>query len=117
MSDQYIEQPELLDEATKNKVRALKTLIEEVEATMFYEQRMATTADESLKDIMRHNRDEEIEHCCMTLEWLRRNMDTWDGQLKTYLFTEAPITEVEEIAMSGEGGETSAEGLNIGNLK
>ncbi len=28
--------------------------------------------------ILEHNRDEEIEHACMTLEWLRRNMAGWD---------------------------------------
>ena len=54
-----------------------------------------TVTDKQLKKIMAHNRDEEIEHACMTLEWLRRNMDGWDHELKTYLFTEEDITDLE----------------------
>jgi len=63
---------------------------------------------------------EEIEHACMALEWLRRNMAGWDEQLKTYLFTTEEITEIEE---SGEGEGKSPEGggevtdLGIGSLK
>ena len=34
----------------------------------------------------------------MTLEWLRRNDAKWDEVLRTYLFTEAPIIEVEHEA-------------------
>ena len=45
---------------------------------------------------MEHNRDEEIEHACMALEWLRRNMPGWDEELKTYLFTDGDITELED---------------------
>jgi hypothetical protein len=37
-----------------------------------------------------------MEHACMLMEWLRRNMDGWDEQLKTYLFTEKEITKVEK---------------------
>jgi len=44
------------------------------------------------KNIPVHNRDEKIEHACMTLEWLRWNMDTWDEELKNYLFTDGKIT-------------------------
>jgi hypothetical protein len=32
----------------------------------------------------------------MALEWLRRRVPAWDRQLRTYLFSEGPITEVEE---------------------
>ena len=46
--------------------------------------------------ILAHNRDEEIEHACMTLEWLRRNDSFFDRQLRTYVFSDAAITEVEE---------------------
>jgi hypothetical protein len=60
---------------------------------------------------MAHNRDEEIEHACMALEWLRRNMDGWDEQLRTYLFTSAPVTEVEET-----GGQSGDGSLKIGKL-
>ena len=49
---------------------------------------------------MAHNRDEEIEHACMALEWLRRNMNGWDEELRTYLFTSVPVTEAEETGES-----------------
>lgn len=117
---QYHEPVELLDEKARNIVRALNSLKEEVEAIDWYNQRVNATRDEELKAIMAHNRDEEIEHACMTLEWLRRNMPAWDEDLRTYLFTEGPITELEEIKTgdeNSEGSMKSENGLNIGNLK
>ena len=102
----YHEPVEELDQHTRNCVRALNSLKEEIEAVDWYHQRVAATKDEDLKAILAHNRDEEIEHAAMTLEWLRRNMDGWEEELKTYLFTEAPITEVEE---EGESEEESSE--------
>ncbi len=59
---------------------------------------MVTASDPELKSLVAHNRDEEIEHACMAIEWLRRNMPAWDEQLRMYLFTNAPITEIEEGA-------------------
>ena len=104
----YHEPVELLNEKTKDMTRILNSLKEEVEAVDWYNQRMDASKNEELRAIMKHNRDEEMEHACMALEWLRRNMDGWDEQLKKYLFTEGPITEIE-------GQKTS--GLNIGDLK
>ncbi|MFP4081303.1 MAG: encapsulin-associated ferritin-like protein [Candidatus Aminicenantes bacterium] len=77
--------------------RALASLIEELEAIDWYNQRVDVTEDQQLKAVLAHNRDEEIEHASMALEWLRRKMPRFDEELKTYLFTSAPITEVEEI--------------------
>lgn len=111
---QYHEPVEYLDERAKDIVRALNSLKEEIEAVDWYNQRVVSTKDEELKAIMAHNRDEEIEHACMTLEWLRRNMPGWDEQLRTYLFTEGPVTEVEEA--STESLENTS-GLSIGDLK
>jgi hypothetical protein len=37
----------------------------------------------------------------MVLEWLRRRDATFDEHLRTYLFTDVPITEAEEAATSG----------------
>jgi len=45
---------------------------------------------------MEHNRDEEIEHAIMTLEWIRRKNTKFDRNLRTYLFAEGPITEIEK---------------------
>lgn len=95
MSD-YHEPASELSQKTREYTRALKTLIEEVEAVDWYQQRVDLSKDPALKEIMAHNRDEEIEHACMALEWLRRNMPGWDEELRTYLFTEGEITELED---------------------
>ena len=114
----YHEPMELLDEKARNISRALNSLKEEVEAVDWYNQRVVASQDPALKEIMAHNRDEEIEHACMTLEWLRRNMDTWDEELRTYLFTEGSITAAEEGAEGGGApGTPEKSGLNIGNMK
>lgn len=113
----YHEPMELLDEHTRNCTRALNSLKEEIEAVDWYNQRVAATKDEKLKSVLAHNRDEEIEHAAMTLEWLRRNMDGWDEELSTYLFTEAPIEDVEEIGGSEEDDSSKNDDLGIGKLK
>ena len=74
----------------------MNSLIEELEAVNWYQQRVDATDDEELKAILAHNRDEEKEHAAMILEWLRRNDDAFAEELKTYLFTEGKITEIEE---------------------
>jgi uncharacterized protein len=76
--------------------RALASLVEELEAVDWYHQRSQTTGDESLKAVLRHNRDEEIEHAAMMLEWLRRRIAKFDEELRTYLFTSQPIMQVED---------------------
>jgi ferritin-like protein len=91
----YHEPPESLTSETRDFIRALNSLKEEIEAVDWYQQRMDVTSDKQLKKILRHNRNEEIEHACMVLEWLRRNMEGWDEMLKTYLFTEKDILKVE----------------------
>jgi ferritin-like protein len=78
--------------------RALESLKEEIEAVDWYHQRVDLARDDELRAVLAHNRDEEIEHAAMTLEWLRRNIDGWDHELREYLFTEAPIAEAEAEA-------------------
>ena len=114
---QYHEPVEKLDEKALDISRALNSLKEEVEAVDWYNQRVVASKDPSLKAIMAHNRDEEIEHACMTLEWLRRNMDKWDEELSTYLFKDGDITKLEGEATSGEDAENVDSNLSIGNLK
>ena len=77
---------------------AIASLMEEMEAVDWYRQRADDTDDESLKAILIHNANEEMEHACMVIEWIRRNDPKFDEQLRTYLFTDKPITEVEEEA-------------------
>ncbi len=111
---QYHEPTEELSKEARNFVRALNSLREEIEAVDWYHQRVDTTDDENLKAILAHNRDEEIEHACMTIEWLRRNMPGWDEELRTYLFTEGSITEAEE---GGEESKDNDTGLGIGKIQ
>jgi ferritin-like protein len=92
----YHEPPSELTDETRDKIRALVSLREEIEAIDWYQQRMDVTKDQQLKKILKHNRDEEIEHACMALEWLRRNMESWDEKMSTYLFTEKDIVKLED---------------------
>ncbi len=91
MSD-YHEPSKELSQKVRSLTRALNSLKEEIEAVDWYNQRADLESDESLKGILVHNMKEEIEHACMTLEWLRRNMDGWDDQLKEFLFKEGEIS-------------------------
>ncbi|MBV9284937.1 MAG: ferritin [Acidimicrobiia bacterium] len=103
--------------------RAITSLQEELEAVDWYDQRVAATSDESLAEVLAHNRDEEKEHAAMTLEWLRRRDPAFDLVLRTYLFTGAPIIEVEH-EVEGQGGGAGASqsragdgSLGIGSLR
>ena len=111
MSEYHEPDAELSDEV-RDQHRAITSFKEELEAVDWYNQRWAASKNESLRAVLAHNRDEEIEHACMTLEWLRRNMPKWDEHLRTYLFTEAPITEIEHAAKSAEATPTPAAGGN-----
>ncbi len=92
----YHEPPSELSAEVRDYSRALITLKEEIEAVDWYNQRLNATSDQQLKKILKHNLEEEIEHACMTLEWLRRNMDGWDENLEQYLFTEKDIVKIED---------------------
>lgn len=92
----YHEPAELLPEETKDFHRAIESLIEELEAVDWYQQRADATKDESLRAVLLHNRNEEVEHAMMTLEWLRRRDAKIDETARTYLFTDRPITEIEK---------------------
>ena len=81
---------------------AISSLREELEAVDWYRQRADDTDDAALKAILLHNAGEEIEHAAMLLEWLRRTEPRFAKELKEYLFTDAPITAVEEKAMGRE---------------
>ena len=94
--ENYHEPPSELSTETRDFIRALVTLREEIEAIDWYQQRLTVTSSQHLKKILRHNQLEEMEHACMALEWLRRNMDGWDEKMKQYLFTEKDIVSIEE---------------------
>ncbi len=81
---------ELSDE-TRDMHRAIVSLMEELEAVDWYNQRAEACRDPELKAILEHNRDEEKEHAAMVMEWIRRNDRTFSKELKEYLFTKKTI--------------------------
>jgi len=114
-SDSYHEPLDQLSENTRNLHRAIVSLMEELEAIDWYGQRAEACSDANLSAVLIHNQNEEIEHAMMVLEWLRRHHEHFDAMMKKYLFTEKPITAIEEAA----AGSPAASGatLGIGNLK
>ena len=103
-SDTYHEPLELLSEDTKNTHRAIVSLMEELEAIDWYQQRAEACSDPELASVLTHNKNEEVEHAIMTLEWLRRKVPAFADNIDTYIGSVGPITEVEEAMMSGGGG-------------
>ena len=103
--------------------RAIVSLMEELEAVDWYNQRAKATSNPELRAILEHNRDEEKEHAAMALEWLRRNDQTLSRHLETFLFKEGPITEIEAEMVAGMGGAGASDGasddgsLGIGSLR
>lgn len=90
------EERKKMTEKTLDLDRARQSIIEEIEAVNWYQERVDATDDEELKEILAHNRDEEKEHAAMLLEWVRRNDPAMDEELKTYLFKQKKVTEIEE---------------------
>lgn len=94
--DTLHEQAETLSAHTKNMHRALVSLIEELEAVDWYNQRADACEDHELRAILTHNRDEEKEHAAMLLEWLRRQDSSFDKELRDYLFSDKSIAALEK---------------------
>ncbi len=92
MANEGFHEPiEKLSDKTKDMHRAIVSLMEELEAVDWYNQRIDAAKDEELRAILAHNRDEEKEHASMILEWIRRQDPSFDKELKDYLFTDKPI--------------------------
>jgi uncharacterized protein len=112
------EAPERLDPATIDRHRAIVSLMEELEAVDWYDQRLEATSDDELRGILEHNRDEEKEHAAMVLEWLRRNDARMDEELRTYLFRDGPIMHGSEAGNDADAAPAEKDGsLGIGSLK
>ena len=113
----YHEPMELLSEETREMHRAIVSLMEELEAIDWYQQRVDACADPQLRDVLLHNKNEEIEHASMVMEWIRRHNDHFDDMLRKYLFTEQPITGIEKAAGTAGPGASAIEALGIGSMK
>ena len=108
----------VLKPATIDRHRAVVSIMEELEAVDWYDQRIDAAGDGELKKILAHNRDEEKEHAAMMLEWLRRHDPKLDEHLRTYLFTNKSVLEIEEAAEGkGDGGSKDDGSLRIGSLR
>jgi ferritin-like protein len=121
-SESLHEDPEKIGPEAVDLHRAIVSLMEEFEAVDWYNQRAKATSDPELRAILEHNRDEEKEHAAMALEWMRRRDPMLDEHLRTYLFKDVPVTEIEEKATGKSGGDgnesSSSDGsLGIGSLR
>lgn len=104
--------PEVID-----RHRAIVTIMEELEAVDWYDQRVAASDDEELAAILAHNRDEEKEHAAMVLEWLRRRDPKLDKHLRDYLFIDKSPLEREHELKAEAGQRPATDGsLGIGSL-
>lgn len=115
-ADSFHEDPAQLSRATIEMHRALRSLIEELEAIDWYAQRIDAGHDEELAAVLAHNLDEEREHACMTLEWIRRRDARFDAHLRRYLFRPAtrPIIETTDHEAPDHAAPSA---LRIGSLR
>ena len=119
-SEALHETPATLGPEITDQHRAIVSLMEELEAVDWYNQRAKATANSELRAILEHNRDEEKEHAAMVLEWLRRRDPKLAEHLRTYLFTKEPVTEIEAVVEHGGGEEAAVASdgsLGIGSLR
>jgi len=109
-----------MSEETIDRHRAIRSLMEELEAIDWYDQRVDATHDPTLKAVLAHNRDEEKEHAVMTLEWLRRRDPVLDGYLREYLFTDVELGGHHDHDHDHDHGEPPRDGggsLGVGSLR
>ena len=117
-STTFHEDAALLKPATKDRHRAIASLMEELEAVDWYDQRIDAATDDELRQILAHNRDEEKEHAAMVLEWLRRHDPQLDAHLRGYLFSQGNLLDREEELEEKESEPAGGDGsLAIGSLR
>jgi len=125
-SENLHESPDVLKPETIDRHRAVSSIMEELEAVDWYNQRAAVASDPELKEILAHNRDEEKEHAMMVLEWLRRRDAKLNEMIGTYINSQGNIIQVEKAETAGEGADGGGSGsggggsegsLGIGSLK
>jgi ferritin-like protein len=116
-SEQLHEPAESLRPETIEMHRAIVSLMEELEAIDWYAQRVDATRDEALREVLAHNRDEEKEHACMTLEWIRRRDPHFDRLLREILFRSGPITAEPSERDEEREGANGDGSLGVGSLR
>jgi ferritin-like protein len=113
-SESYHEPLELLSEETRNMHRAIVSLCEELEAVDWYNQRAEACSDEELRAVITHNKNEEIEHAMMNLEWIRRKQPVFEANIAKYLKTTGPITAIESASGGGASAASAPAGVGLG---
>jgi ferritin-like protein len=120
-SESYHEPVEVLSEVTRDMHRAIVSLKEELEAVDWYQQRAEACSDEELRGVLVHNKNEEIEHAMMNLEWIRRHSEVFDTNVKRYIGAKGPILAVERAETLSNGADaasgSSSPSLGIGSLR
>lgn len=116
-SESLHEDPAKLGIETIDRHRAIVSLMEELEAVDWYDQRCKATENDELRAILAHNRDEEKEHAAMVLEWLRRQDPALDRQLRTYLFRAGPIHDANAVEPGTMPAANADGSLAIGSLR
>jgi uncharacterized protein len=113
------EDPTRLGSEAIDRHRAIVSIMEELEAVDWYDQRARATDDAELRAVLEHNRDEEKEHAAMVLEWLRRHDEALSAHLRTYLFSDGPIHELEAAKTTATpASDPATDGsLGIGSLR
>lgn len=120
MSSENLHAPrERLSKTVLQLHQAIVSLMEELDAVDWYRQRADDAEDEELRQLLLHNMREEMEHASMLLEWVRRKDADFDRHLRTYLFTEAPILDIEDAvtAASDRPVAPGKRGATIGSLR
>ena len=115
---EYHEPTEELDAHVRDAHRALTSLKEEIEAVDWYQQRMVCCTDPELRRVLEHNRNEEMEHAAMLVEWFRRHEPAWDERLRKVLFTAKPLGPgLDAAAEKGAVDAAPGRGLGVGSLR
>jgi uncharacterized protein len=116
-SDTTQEPAQSLSGETREMHRALISLMEELQAIDSYQQRADGCGDPQLKAVFLHNKNEEIEHATMLMEWVRRHNGHFGEMMTTYLFSEKPITEIEKGTAAGGPAVPRTGTLGIAGMK
>jgi ferritin-like protein len=122
-SETLHEDPAKLGPDVLDRHRAIVSIMEELEAVDWYDQRARATSNAELRAVLEHNRDEEKEHAAMAIEWLRRADPVFDKHLRTFLFKDGPLMEIEknmdepESAGTGEDARPADGSLGVGSLR
>ena len=108
-SEQLHEARDVLPADVVDRHRAIVSIMEELEAVDWYDQRVAAATDAELADVLAHNRDEEKEHAALLIAWLAERDAIFAAELKEKLASHGETNE--EPPPPGDGS------LGIGSLR